>query len=179
MSKPGHWFTNDRTASAARNDHPAAFNNSTGLSCPQRPSSCIQRLGRPQLPATTIQLHPATRPISAYQHQTSSCISTTRPTPATLIERPAAHNYNYSSTIPANDVTHPSWRPHTTAMDIYIHVCNSGNKIVTFVVSVIPSFCLPSLSLAVTTLARIKPTKIYLRSRRAYRLRNIVILVLT
>ena len=120
MSKPGHRFTNDRP---------------TDLSCPQRPSSCIQRLDRPQLPATTIQLHSTTRPISAYQHQTSSCISTTRPTPATLFERPAAHTHD--STIPAKDVTHPSWRPHTTATDIYIHVCNSGNKNVTFVVSVI------------------------------------------
>ena len=101
-------------------------------------TSIYQRLDRPQLPTTTIQLHPATRPISSYPHQTPSCISTTRPTPAILVERPATHNYN--STIPANDVTHPSWRPHTTAMDIYIHVCNSGNKIVTFVVSVILPF---------------------------------------
>ena len=68
----------------------------------------LQRLDRPQLPATTVQLHPTPRPISAYQHQISSCISTTRPTPATLVERPTTHNYN--STIPAtdNDVTHPS-----------------------------------------------------------------------
>ena len=102
-----------------------------------------QRLDRPQLPAATVQLHPTPRPISAYQHRTSSCISTTRPTPATLIKRPAAHNYNYNSTIPANDITHPSWRPHTTATDIYIHVCNSGNKIVTFVVPI----DLPSVSL--------------------------------
>ena len=86
------------------------YQRPTDLSCPQRPSSCIQRLDRSQLPATTIQLHPTTRQTSAYPHQTSSCISTTRPTPATLVERPAAHNYN--STIPANDVTHPSWRPH-------------------------------------------------------------------
>ena len=124
---------------------------------------------RPQLPAKTIQLHPTTRPISAYQHQTSRCISTTRPTPATLVERPATHHHD--SIIPAIDVTHPSWRPHTTATDIYIHVCNSGNKNVTFVVSIISSFCLPSLSLAVTTLTRITH-KIYLRSRHAYRLHN-------
>ena len=141
MSKPGHRFTNDQP---------------TDISCPQRPSSCIQRLDRPQLPATTIQLHPTTRPvsaarndhpaasttrlISAYQHQTSSCISTTRPTPATPVERPAAHIYN--STIPAIDDTYPSWRPHTTAKDIYILFCNSGNKNVTFVVSVISPFIL-------------------------------------
>ena len=104
-------------------------------------TSIYQQLDRPQQPATITQLHSTAWPISAYQHQTSSCISTTRPTPATLVERPAAHNYN--STIPANDITHPSWRPHTTATDIYIHVCNSSNKNVTFVVSVIS----PSVSL--------------------------------
>ena len=69
-----------------------------------------QWLNRPQLPAMTVQLHPTPRLISAYQHQTSSCISTTRPRPATLVERPAVHNYN--STIPAHDITHPSWRRH-------------------------------------------------------------------
>ena len=117
------------------------YQRPTDLSCPQRPSSCIQRLDRPQLSATIVQLNSTTQPISAYQHQTSSCISTTRPTPATFVERPAAHIYN--STIPANDITYPSWRPHITATDIYIHVCNSGHKIVTFVVSVIS----PSVSL--------------------------------
>ena len=71
-------------------------------------TSIYQRLDRLRLSATTFQLHPTPQPISAYQHQTSSCISSTRPTPATLVERPAAHNYNYTSTIPANDVTHPS-----------------------------------------------------------------------
>ena len=65
-----------------------------------------RRLDRPQLPATTVQLHSTPRPISAYQHQTSSCISPTRPTPATLVERPAAHYRDL--TIPAIDVTHPS-----------------------------------------------------------------------
>ena len=72
-----------RPTSAFRND-------STDLSCPRRLSNGIQRPDR----------------ISTYQHQTSSCISTTRPTPATLVERPAANIYN--ATIPANDVTHPS-----------------------------------------------------------------------
>ena len=104
------------------------------IDLPATDFSFPQRLDWPQLPATTVQLHPTPRPISAYQHQTSSCISTTRPTPATLVERPTANIYN--ATIPANDVTHPSWRLHTTATDIYIHVCNSGNKIVTFVVSI-------------------------------------------
>ena len=84
-----------------------------------------------------VQLYPTTQPNSAYPHQTSSCIFTTRPMPATLVERPATHNHD--STIPAIDITHPSSKPHTTAMDIYIYVCNSGNKIVTFVVSVILS----------------------------------------
>ena len=34
----------------------------------------------------------------------SGCISTTRPTPATLVERPAANIYN--AIIPATNVTH-------------------------------------------------------------------------
>ena len=93
-----------RPTSASCYDRPAAFNDSTDLCCPQRSSSCIQWLGRPQLPVTIVQLHSTTRPISAYPDQTSSCISTTRPTPATLVERPAAHIYN--STIPAIDITH-------------------------------------------------------------------------
>ena len=71
-----------RPTSATRNDHPAAFNDSTDLSFQQRSSSCIQttrptsatrndrpaafkRLDRPQLPAAIIQLHPTTRPTSA------------------------------------------------------------------------------------------------------------------
>ena len=114
-----------RPTSAFRNDSP-------DLSCPRRLSNCIQRLDRSQL--TSIK-HLA--------------VSTTRPTPATLVERPAANIYN--ATIPANDVTHPNWRLHTTATDIYIHICNSGNKIVTFVLSIISPFCLPSLSLAMHT----------------------------
>ena len=38
-----------RPTSAARNDHPVAFNDSTDLSCPQRPYSRIQRPDRSQL----------------------------------------------------------------------------------------------------------------------------------
>ena len=51
--------------SATRNDCPAAFNNSTDLSFPQRSSSCIQQLDRHQLPATIILLHLTTRLTSA------------------------------------------------------------------------------------------------------------------
>ena len=85
---------------------------------------------RPQFPATIVQLHPTTRPTStscynrpaafydstnSYPHQTSSCISMTRPTPATLIEHPAAHIYD--STIPAINITHLAEDPNTTTMD--------------------------------------------------------------
>ena len=122
------------------------LNDSTDFSFPLRSSSCIQRLDWSQLPATIVQLYPTTRPISAHPHQTSSCISTTRPTSATLVERPAAHIYN--STIPAIDIT------HTTASDIYIYVCNSGNKIVIFVVSVILPLC-PLHCLWLSQLARL------------------------
>ena len=51
----------------------------------------------------------------SYSHQTSSCISTTRPTPATLIEHPAVHIYD--STIPAIDITHLVEGSNTTATD--------------------------------------------------------------
>ena len=75
-----------RPTSPFRNDRPAAFNDSTDLTFPQRSSSCIQRLDRPHLPATIVQLHSTTRLTSAYLHQTSSCISSTRPAPATLVD---------------------------------------------------------------------------------------------
>ena len=54
-----------RPTSAFRNDRLAAFNDSTDLNFPQRLSSCIQQLDRPQLPATIVQLHLTTRPTSA------------------------------------------------------------------------------------------------------------------
>ena len=130
--KPRHRFTND----------------STDRSFPLRSSSYIHRLDRSQLPAMIVQLHSTTRPIFAYSHQTSSCISTTRPTPATLVERLAAHNFN--STIPAFDMTHPSWRPHTTPTDFtYTFVIPTINR--HFCCICYLAFCLPSLSLAVTT----------------------------
>ena len=84
-----------RPTLATRYDRLAAFNDSTDLSFPQRLSSCIQRLDRPQLPATMVQLHSTTRPTSAprnghyaasydsthigYQQRSSSCFSSTRP----------------------------------------------------------------------------------------------------
>ena len=106
-----------RPTSAFRND-------STDLSCPRRLSNCIQRLNRSQL--TSIK-HLAVSPRFDLRQLPSSNI--------------------YNATIPANDVTHPSWRPHTTATDIYILVCNSDNKIVTFVVSIIPPLFLHCLRL--------------------------------
>ena len=91
--KTGTWIYQPRPTSASRNDHPVAFNDSTDLSFPQWSSSCIQRLDRPQLPATIVQLHSTTRPISAYPHQTCSCISTTRPTPARYYRREISEYY--------------------------------------------------------------------------------------
>ena len=100
-----------RPTSASRNDRSAAFNDSTDPRFPLRSSSCIQQLDRPQYSATIIQLHPTTRPTSyfryvhpaafydstdSYPHQTSGCISTTRPTPAI-------------------DITHLAEDPNTTA----------------------------------------------------------------
>ena len=128
--KTGTSIYQPRPTSATRNDRSAAFNDSTDLSFLQRLSSCIQQLDWPQLPVTITQLHPTTQPTSAsrydrpaafydstdsYPYQTSSCISTTRPTPATLIEHPAAHIYD--STNPAIDITHQAEDPNTTATD--------------------------------------------------------------
>ena len=111
------------------------------LSYPQRSSSSIQRLDRPQLPTTIIQLYPKTQQIStsrydrpavfydstaSYPHQTSSFIFTAHPTPATLIEYPAAHIYD--STIPAIDINHLAEDPNTTTTDL-THVCRSDNKL--------------------------------------------------
>ena len=96
LQKLSHVTT--RCYGLATTTRPYQRNVKTGTSIYQRPTD------RPHLLATTIQLYPTTRPNSAYQQQTSSCISTTRPTPATLVERPAAHIYN--STIPADVITH-------------------------------------------------------------------------
>ena len=101
-----------RSTSASRNDRPAAFYDSTDLRCPQRSSSCILRLDRPQLPATIVQLHSTTQPTAT--HVKHLAVSP-RPTPATLIEHPAAHIYD--STIPAIDITHQAEDPNTTATD--------------------------------------------------------------
>ena len=113
--KTGTSIYQTRPTSTSRNDHPTESYDSTDLSYPQRSSSCIQRLDRPQLLTTIVQLHSTTRPTSAYSHQISSCISTTRPTSATLIEHPAEHIYD--STIPAIDITHLAEDPNTTATD--------------------------------------------------------------
>ena len=84
-----------RLTSASRYDHPAAFNDSTDLSCPQLSSSCIQRLDRPQL--TRIKhLHDST--YASYPHRMPSCA------------HPRLDDTSYRH--------HPSsWRPHTTASD--------------------------------------------------------------
>ena len=55
----------------------------TDLSYPQRSSSCIQRLDRPQLPPTIVQLHLTTRPASATRN-----------------DRPAAFNNSTDFSIP-------------------------------------------------------------------------------
>ena len=59
--KTGISIYQPRPTSATHNDCPAAFNDSIDLSCPQRSSSCILRLDRPQLPATIVQLHSMTQ----------------------------------------------------------------------------------------------------------------------
>ena len=73
--KTGTSIYQTRPTSTSRYDRPAAFNDSTNLSCPQRSFSSIQRLDQSQLPATIVQLH-----------------STTRPTSTSCYDRPAAFN---------------------------------------------------------------------------------------
>ena len=127
----------------------SAFRNN----CPWRLSNGIQRPDR----------------ISAYQHQTSSCISTTRPTPATLVERPAANIYN--ATIPANDVTHPSWNYIQPPWTSTYMLVNTTNKLSLVIIVISPLFL--HCVLAVHTFNRIT----HLRGQRAYRLRNICIAI--
>ena len=96
--KTGTSIYQPRPTSANHDDRPTAhICDSIDLSSPQRSSSCILRLDRPQLPATIVQLH-----------------STTQST-ATRIKHPAAHIYD--STIPAIDITHLAEDPNTTATD--------------------------------------------------------------
>ena len=158
-----------RPTSATRNDHPAA----------------LQQLDRPQFPATILQLHPTTRPTSAsrynhpasfydstdgYPHQTSTCISTTRPTPAALIEHPAAHIYN--STIPSNRHHPSSWIPKYNRHGLYTRACKHNKW--SSLLYLLPRLCfLQCLWLSLLARFNLK----HLRGRRAYRLRNRLILI--
>ena len=140
MSKLGHWFTSDWLRLSATTRPTSAARDD----CPTASNASTDL----SLPASNIQLYLHDSTYASYPRRTSSC------------EHLQLDHTSWWH--------HPSsWRPHTTAADIYIHVCNSSNKIVTFVVSVILPFCLPSLSLADTTLARIKPLN-YLRSQCTY-----------
>ena len=76
-----------RPISAACNERPAAFNDSTDLSFPLRSSSYIQRLDRLQLSATIVQLHSTTRPISATRN-----------------DCPAASNNSTDLSLPASNI---------------------------------------------------------------------------
>ena len=85
------------------------FNDLTNTSYPQRLSSCIQRLDRPQLPAMILQQHP-----------------TTRPTSATSNDRLAASlQLNHTSYR-----HHPSsWKHKYYCYGLYTHVCKYDNKL--------------------------------------------------
>ena len=127
MSKQGHRFTNDRLTSAAHNDHPAAFNDSTDLSCPQRPSSCIQRPDRSQL--------------TSIRHLALSPRLNLRQLPSSNVQLRTTTAWPYQ----------PSWPKTTYKLSrtfTYTFVI-PANKIVTLL------YLLPSLSLAVTILTRI------------------------
>ena len=158
--------------------------NTTDLSFLQRLSSSIQQLDRPQFPATIVQLHSMTWPTSAsrydrpaafydstnsYPHQTSSCISTTRPTPATLVEHPAAHIYD--STIPAIDITHLAEDPNTTATDFTHALVNTTINCYLYYI-----YYLAFVSFIVFGRHYLHALNLkHLRGRRAYRLRNTLV----
>ena len=122
----------------------------------------VVEIHRPQLPATTVQLNSTTRPTSAYQHQTSSGISTTRPTPATLVERPAANIY--SAIIPATNITHLAEDHIQPPRTFTYTLVNTTNKLSLIIIVTSPL----SLPIVLAVLIHI----IHLRGRHTYRLRN-------
>ena len=83
----------------------------------------------------------------SYPHQTPSCVSTTRPTLATLIEHLAAHIYD--STIPAIDITHLAEDQIQPPQTLHTR-CNSDNKS-SLLLYLLSRLCFPSLLLAVIT----------------------------
>ena len=120
----------------------------TDISYSQRSSSCIQRLGRPQLPAMIVQLY-----------------STTRLTPASSNDRPAAHIYD--STIPATDIIHLTEDKYYSH-ELYTRACKLDNKL-SSLLYLLPRICF-LLCLWLSLFARFNLN--HLRGRRAYRLRN-------
>ena len=104
-----------------------------------------------------------TQPTSAYQHQTTSCISTTRPTPATLVERPAANIYN--AIIPATNITHLAEDHIQPPRTFTYTLVNTTNKLSLVIIVTSPLF----LHIALAVLIHIT----HLRGRHTYRLRNI------
>ena len=61
-------------------------------------------LDRPQLPATTVQLYSTTQPISAYQHQTSSCTQRLNRPQLTSIKHLAVLNDSTDLSLPASNI---------------------------------------------------------------------------
>ena len=103
-----------------------------------------------------------TQSTSAYQHPTTSCISTTRPTPATLVERPAGNIYN--AIIPATNITHLA-EDHTQPPRTFTYtLVNTTNKLSLVIIVISPLF----LHIVLTVLIHI----IHLRGRHTYRHRN-------
>ena len=126
-------------------------------------------LDRPQLPTTTVQLYSTTQPISAYQHQTSSCICTTRPTPATLVDHPAANIYN--AIIPATNIAHLAEDHLQPPRTFTYTLVNTTNKLSLVIIVTSPLSLHCVLAVLIHTFNRIT----HLRGRHAYRLRNTVI----
>ena len=103
--KTGTSINQPRPTPATRNDRPAAFNDSTNLSFPQRSSSCILQLNWHQLPATIVHLHPTTRPTSATSNASLRLDHT---------------SYRH----------HPSsWRHKYNCHGLCAHVCKYDNKL--------------------------------------------------
>ena len=128
----------------------------TDPSFPQRSSSCIQRLDRPQIPAMIVQLHSTTQPtpVPRIKHLTVSPRLDLRQLP--------------SSTIPAIYITHLAEDPNTTATDFtHTFVNTTINCHLCYICHI--AFCfLHCLWLSLLARLNLK----HLRGRHAYRLRN-------
>ena len=201
--KTGTSIYQPRPTSATHNNRPAAFNDSTDLSFPQRSSSCIQTT-RPA--SATRNDRPAAFNDSTdlrFLQRSSSCIlrldqpqlpativqlhSTTQPTATCtkhlavsprLDQRSYPHRTSTCANLRLGHTSyrhHPSsWRPRYNRHGLYAHVCKSDNK------SSLLLYLLPRLLSSFIVFGCHYSHTLnlkHLRGRHTYRLRNKIIYV--